>query len=70
MADPTDIQSPTVVHLPTPPGGLVNISVADPTKLKTLKSVLVSSEHNSFVVGTITGITTLYRYGLLRLAVS
>lgn len=38
----------------------MNVSVADPTKLKTLKGVVVSTEHNSFVVGTITGVTTLF----------
>lgn len=53
-----------VLNMRTLPGGIVNLSLADPTKLKLFKGLVSSRENNSFVVGTLSGITTLFVNGL------
>jgi len=49
-----------VVQITSPPGGILNIAVADPTDLNSTKGYITSNSHNSFVVASITAVTTYF----------
>ena len=47
-----------VVEIECPRGGIMNIAVADPFRLKVLRNYISWKEHRSFVVASLTGVTT------------
>lgn len=49
-----------VVKITSPPGGIVNITAADPSDLRIAKDYVFSKEHNAFVVASLTGVTTFF----------
>lgn len=49
-----------VVKITSPPGGIVNITAADPKKFKVMKDYVFSTEHNAFIVASLTGVTTYF----------
>lgn len=52
-----------VVQITSPPGGILNISVADPSTLKMVGPYVGAVEHESFVVASITAVTVFYNNG-------
>ena len=52
----------------SPRGGIVNVAVANPLKLKSIDGYVGSVEHDSFIVGSLTGMTTFFenRPGKIR----
>lgn len=49
-----------VIAIKTPPGGIVNLAVANPAQLTVLGNYVCSSEHMTFVVSSLAGVLTFF----------
>lgn len=48
------------VEINSPPGGVVNIAVAEPSKLTEIGGYVCAVEHHSFIISTLMGVCTYF----------
>lgn len=48
------------VDITSPPGGIVNITICDPSDFLSINGFMASRQHEVFAVGSLTGITSLF----------